>query len=86
MLPVSHFPVSGGCHCPDYGIALGVALEPSIMNDHPPRRLDPHREAKLEALRRALVEGAESGDAGLLDMTEIVRKAREEAGLGPPDA
>jgi antitoxin ParD1/3/4 len=56
------------------------------MNDQPPRRLDAHREAKFEALRRALIEGQESGDAGLLDMAEIIRKAREEAGLGPADA
>jgi hypothetical protein len=56
------------------------------MNDQPPRSPDPHREAKLEALRRALIEGEESGDAGPLDMAEIIRKAREEAGLGPADA
>lgn len=57
-----------------------------MMNDQPPRRLDPHSEAKLEALRQALIEGMESGDAGPLDMAEIVRKAREEAGLGPAGA
>ncbi len=56
------------------------------MNDQPPHSLDPHREAKLEALRRALIEGEESGDAGPLDMAEIICKARKEAGLGPADA
>ena len=56
------------------------------MNDQPPRRLDAQREAKLDALRRALIEGRESGDAGLLDMAEIICKARKEAGLGPADA
>jgi Arc/MetJ-type ribon-helix-helix transcriptional regulator len=56
------------------------------MNDQSPSRLDPHRETEIEALRRALIEGLESGDAGPLDMAEIIRKAREEAGLGPADA
>lgn len=36
-------------------------------------------EAKLEALRRALIEGVESGDAGPLDMEEIKREARAAA-------
>jgi hypothetical protein len=50
------------------------------MNDHPPRRLARLRETKFEALRRAPIEGEESGDAGLLDTEEIKREARE-AGL-----
>ncbi|MGR3179994.1 MAG: type II toxin-antitoxin system ParD family antitoxin [Candidatus Anammoxibacter sp.] len=37
--------------------------------------------SKLEALRSALCEGEESGDAGLLDMEEIRREAKKEAGL-----
>jgi len=37
--------------------------------------------SKLEALRSALLEGEESGDAGLLDMEEIRREAKQEAGL-----
>ncbi|HEX8309563.1 MAG TPA: type II toxin-antitoxin system ParD family antitoxin [Allosphingosinicella sp.] len=56
------------------------------MNDQPSRRLDPRRAAEIEALRRALIEGEESGDAGPLDMAEIIRRARGEAGLGPADA
>ncbi len=42
-------------------------------------RLLEAREAKHEALRRALIAGEESGDAGPLDFEEIKRKAREEA-------
>lgn len=38
-------------------------------------------DSKLEALRAALVEGEESGDAGLLDMQAIRQEARKEAGL-----
>jgi antitoxin ParD1/3/4 len=39
-------------------------------------RLLVEREQKLGALRRALVDGENSGDAGELDMNEIKRKAR----------
>ncbi len=42
-------------------------------------RLLESREARLELLSRALIEGAESGDAGELHIDEIKRKAREEA-------
>jgi antitoxin ParD1/3/4 len=42
-------------------------------------RLVEEREQKLEALRQALVQGEQSGDAGPLDMEEIKRKGREEA-------
>jgi len=42
---------------------------------------DEEREASLERLRQALVEGEESGDAGPLDMAEIKRKARAAAQL-----
>ena len=38
-------------------------------------------DSKLEALRQALLEGEESGDAGELDMNAIRREARKEAGL-----
>jgi antitoxin ParD1/3/4 len=44
-------------------------------------RLVEEREQKLEALRQALIVGEESGDAGPLDMEEIIREARHEAGL-----
>ena len=38
-------------------------------------------DSKLEALRQALIEGEESGDAGELDMRAIRQEARKEAGL-----
>ena len=46
------------------------------------RLLEEH-EQKVEALRLALVEGEESGIAGPLDMEQIKREARNEAGLAP---
>lgn len=46
-------------------------------------RLLEEREQEAEALRRALIEGEESGVAGPLDMSKIKRQAREEAGLSP---
>jgi antitoxin ParD1/3/4 len=39
-------------------------------------RLLEEKEARLEALRRALVEGEQSGTAGSLDMSAVKRKAR----------
>lgn len=42
-----------------------------------------YRELKLQALRIALIEGEQSGSAGVLDMAEIKRKARLRAGLSP---
>lgn len=46
-------------------------------------RLIEEREAnsKLEALRSALIEGEESGDAGLLNIEEIRQEAKKEEGL-----
>jgi len=44
-------------------------------------RLLEEREQELEALRQALIEGEESGADIPLDITEIRREAREEAGL-----
>ena len=38
-------------------------------------------DSKLEALRQALIEGEESGDAGELDMNAIRQEVRKEAGL-----
>jgi antitoxin ParD1/3/4 len=49
------------------------------------RLLEEH-ERKVEALRQALIEGEESGDAGALDFAEIRRKARAQAGLAPKHA
>jgi antitoxin ParD1/3/4 len=46
-------------------------------------RLLEEREARLAALRHALVEGEESGVAGPLDMEKIKRQAREDAGMAP---
>ncbi len=37
--------------------------------------------SKLEALRNALLEGEESGDAGVLDMESIRKDAKKKAGL-----
>ena len=37
--------------------------------------------ARTEALRQALIEGEQSGESSPLDMEEIRREAREEAGL-----
>ena len=37
--------------------------------------------SKLQALRNALIEGEESGDAGELSMESIKLEAKKEAGL-----
>jgi antitoxin ParD1/3/4 len=37
--------------------------------------------SKLEALRQALIDGEESGSAGILDMDAIRQEAKQEAGL-----
>lgn len=46
-------------------------------------RLLEEREAnsQLEALRQALIDGENSGDAGLLDMEAIRQEAKQESGL-----
>ncbi len=49
------------------------------------RLLEEH-EQKMTALRQALIEGEESGDDGILDMEEIRREVKQEAGLIPKDA
>jgi len=46
------------------------------------RMLEEH-EHKVEALRQAIFEGEESGDAGILDMEEIRQEAMREVGLNP---
>lgn len=43
-------------------------------------RLLEQRDAKIETLRAALIEGEASGMAGRLDMDDIKRKARQKAG------
>ena len=45
-----------------------------------------YRELKMQALRQALLEGEESGDAGELDMEQIRREAKQEVGLNAPNA
>lgn len=44
-------------------------------------RLFEERERKLDLLRQALKEGEESGDATPLDINEVIREAKQEAGL-----
>jgi len=49
------------------------------------RLLEEH-EQSIQAVRRALIEGEKSGDAGELDMNSIKAKARKKAGLAPTNA
>ena len=44
-------------------------------------RLLEEREQRLAALRQALIEGEDSGNDGKLDMEEIRREAKRDAGL-----
>ena len=37
---------------------------------------------KMQALRAALIDGEQSGDAGFLDMEAIRMRAKKQAGLG----
>lgn len=49
------------------------------------RLLEEH-EHKTKALRQALIEGEESGDAGVLNFGEIRHEARKQAGFTPENA
>ena len=49
-------------------------------------RLLEEQEQRAEALRKALVEGEASGDAGVLDFEAIRREARRRVGLTSKDA
>ena len=49
------------------------------------RLLEEH-EQKVEALRQSIIEGEESGNAGVLDMEEIRLEVKRKAGLSPPNA
>jgi antitoxin ParD1/3/4 len=44
-------------------------------------RLLEEQEQKMEALRHALMDGENSGEAGILNMQDIARDARLEEGL-----
>lgn len=46
-------------------------------------RLLEERETRLEALRRAIIDGEESGIAGPLDMKKIKKRARKQVGRSP---
>ncbi|MEZ6196788.1 MAG: type II toxin-antitoxin system ParD family antitoxin [Planctomycetota bacterium] len=46
-------------------------------------RLLEDREARMKVVRKALEDGEQSGVAGPLDLPEIKRQARKDAGLPP---
>jgi antitoxin ParD1/3/4 len=46
-------------------------------------RLLEERERRIDALKRALIEGEESGDAGVLNMERIKSQARRARRSGP---
>ena len=49
-------------------------------------RMLEQEEQKLIILRQAIIEGENSGDAGILDMEEIRQRAKRKAGLLPSNA
>ncbi len=63
---------SGRCNLADWPVRASLRL----LEEH---------EQRVEALRSALVEGEQSGDAGELNMDEIKRAARR-AGPSPSNA
>jgi antitoxin ParD1/3/4 len=44
-------------------------------------RLLEEQEQQVAALREALIDGERSGDAGVLNMPDLIREARREEGL-----
>jgi len=45
-----------------------------------------YQQLKLQALRAAIIAGENSGDAGLLDMDAVKKKAKQQAGLNSVNA
>ncbi len=45
-----------------------------------------YQHLKLQALRAAVIEGKNSGDAGRLDMEAVKKKAKQKAGLNSANA
>ena len=60
--------------------AVGIVMilkngKPVIVSETKSQQL------KLQALRAAVIAGERSGDAGLLDMEAVKKKAKQKAGL-----